>query len=540
MTLRFKLAAFALAMLAAGARGDAPQLQPEVRGGLAAFHAGDMRAARAQWLEAARAQPDLALTHALLARVAIELDDAATADAQLKRALALGTKPADVAHLAGEVRLMQGQAKAALAAADAGAVAPRFAAYAARVRAQTQAALGDNAAAEREFGLTLKLAPKSAASWVAYGRYKLGLGDRAGAASAAERAIAAQPRNAEALVFTGNLIRDRDGLIPALAWYDRALAIQPGRIDALFERAATLGDAGRATEALAATRALLAVSPNNAGAFYMQAVIAARAGKWDIARRLMFRVGARMDGVPGAVMLRAMTELQANAFDGAITRLRPLADAQPGNARVRRLLGLALWRAGSREDAIAVLQPLADRGDGYALTLAGRVLEAMGNRAAAADALDRAAHAGVVPPDPAAMAALDRFIAANPGNAWAQRAAADRAMAQGQWGSAATLYEALATRLGQRDPARLVSQGWAMVGVQQPGSALPLGARAYALAPMNPLATASYGAFLARNGRAAEAVAILEKAVALAPGEARFREELVAARAALAKARRPA
>jgi predicted Zn-dependent protease len=70
--------------------------------------------------------------------------------------------------------------------------------------------------------------------------------------------------------------------------------------------------------------------------------------------------------------------------------------------------------------------------------------------------------------------------------------------------------------------------------LKQPDAAVTLGARAYALAPMNPLATASYGAFLARAGRAGEAVPLLEKAVAMAPGEARFAQELKAARGKVA------
>jgi cellulose synthase operon protein C len=348
-----------------------------------------------------------------------------------------------------------------------------------------------------------------------------------------EGALKLDPKNPDTLVFAGNLVRDRYGLLPALPWYDRALQIKPDHLDVLFEKAATLGDAGRADDMLAVTRTLLALSKNNAQACYLQAILAARAGKWDLARTILYRAGDRMDRIAGMNLMRAILMIQAGSNDGAIAQLRPILNDRPDNAKARRLLGLALVRAGSREEAIEVLRPLAVEGDGYALMLTGRAYEAMGNRAAAAEALDRASRSGAGVLSADQLGGLDKFLAANPNNSAAQRAAADRALSRGEFEAAAAIYESLATRLGNRDPVRLVNAGWAQIGLKQPDAAVVLGARAYALAPMNPLATASYGAFLARAGKTAEAVPLLEKAVAMAPGEARFGQELAAARAKL-------
>lgn len=348
-----------------------------------------------------------------------------------------------------------------------------------------------------------------------------------------EGALKLDPKNPDALVYAGNLVRDRYGLLPALPWYDRALQIKPDHLDVLFEKAATLGDAGRSDDMLGVTRKLLALSKNNAQACYLQAVLAARAGKWDLARVILYRAGDRMDGIAGMNLMRAIVMMQAGSNDGAIAQLRPILNDRPDNAKARRLLGLALWRAGSAADVIDVLRPLAVQGDGYALSLTGRAYEAMGNRVAAADALDRAARAGAGILSADQLAGLDKFLATNPNNPAAQRAAADRALSRGEWAAAASIYDSLATRLGNRDPVRLVNAGWAQIGLGQADEAVRLGARAYALAPMNPLATASYGAFLARAGKAGAAVPLLEKAVAMAPGEARFGQELKAARAKL-------
>ncbi len=344
-----------------------------------------------------------------------------------------------------------------------------------------------------------------------------------------EGALKLDPKNPDVLVYAGNLVRDRYGLLPALPWYERALQVKPDHLDVLFEKAATLGDAGQSAEMLAVTRRLLVLSKNNAQACYLQAILAARAGKWDLSRTILYRAGDRMDGISGMALMRAMLLMQAGANDGAIAQLRPLVNDQPDNAKARRLLGLALWRSGSGADAIDVLRPLAERGDGYALTLTGRAFEATGNRTAAAEALDRAARAGAGVLSGEQLASLDEFLTRNPADPAALRAAADRALSRGEFAAAAAIYDALAVRLGNRDPVRLVNAGWAQVGLKQADEAVKLGARAYQLAPMNPLATASYGSFLARAGKAAEAVQLLQKAVAMAPGEVRYAEELAAA-----------
>ena len=376
-----------------------------------------------------------------------------------------------------------------------------------------------------------KLSPSQTA--VIEGRILLAKGNVDGAIKKLESALTLDPKNTDALLYGGNLVRDKYGLLAALPWYDRTLAIIPDHRDVLYEKAATLGDAGRSAAALAVSRQLLRSSKNNAQALYLQAVLAARAGQWALSRDVFFRADDRLDGIACTPLLRAMQLLQAGSNDGAIAQLRPLLTSMPENIRARRLLGLGLVRAGGNADAVDVLRPLADRGDGYALALSGRAFEAIGDRGNAATSLDRAARAGAGQLDAAMLAGLDRFLSTNPANVAAQKAAADRALSRGEFEAAAAIYDSLATRLGNRDPLRLVNAGWAQIGLEQPEAAVQLGKRAYAIAPMNPLATASYGAFLARAGKAAEAVPILEKAVAMAPGEKRFAEELAAARKAL-------
>jgi cellulose synthase operon protein C len=453
---------------------------------------------------------------------ALARGDAATAQLRLDQARIKGAPPSQSRLLQAEAALLQGQYDAVKTHVgnDRGGqhllgLAILRQGDAAKARTLIEGAVADQG--------------KVAAHWIALARLRVASGDRPGATAAIKRALTIEPKNAEAMVLGGNLFRDSYGLRPALAWYDRALAARPGRIDAVFERAATLGDSGRSRDALAATRELLRLSPGNAQAFYQQAVIAARAGNFDLSRRMMFRVGARLDGQPGAILLRAISELQGKNYEGAASRLQGLQKAQPNNLRIRRLLGLALWRQGQLADAIFTLGPIADRGDGTALLIIGRAYEAMGDQAAAANALDKAMRAQATLPDQAVMAKLDAFLAANPANVWAQRAAADRALSLGDAAGAATLYRALSARLGAADPVRLANAAWADTLSGADGGGLADAERAYAAAPMNPVVTATYGAILRRGGDAKRAVSLLEKAIILAPEEPRIAQELAAA-----------
>jgi tetratricopeptide (TPR) repeat protein len=457
------LACFALA-------GCGPQGSPYERG-VAAFDRGDIRTARVEFLNALQVDPNDRAARVMQARVDLALGDGVAADSEVLRARQSGAPPAQTAHLLAHAKLLEGDARAALAAADG--AAPAFAAYAERVRGRAWLALGDTARAAAAFDHALALAPGDSDVWADIARFRRGSGDVAGALQAADRAVAARPRNPDALVLRGQLTRSQYGLAAAVPWFDRALAVDAGNVPALTERALTYGDLGRMAEMLADARELHRLTGGDATAYYLEAVLAARAQNFDLARRLMDKTQGAYDAVPAGRLLRAAIDFQTGNVEQAARRLAGLVADQPRNRRARRLLALAQFRMGDAAGAAATLRPIADLpdADAYSLTLMGRALARLGNAADAAMYLARAAR-----PDPGALAALDPlsepdFAAArgaaeaNPGDGPAQVRLVGALLARGQGDEALARARRLqADSAGAPEPAILLGDVLAVRG----------------------------------------------------------------------------
>jgi len=360
---------------------------------LAAFHAGDMSTARVEAMNALKESDDRA-ARIVLARIDLAVADGVGAEAELARARADGAPVADTAHLMAEAKLLQGDARAALAeAAGAAGAAPAHAAYAARIMGRAYLALGDIANATDRFNRALALAPDDGALWADLARFRRATGDLGGAVEAAARAVSLDPRNANALVLAGELARGQYGLAAALPWFTRALEIDRNNLPALLERAATYGELGRMRDMLADARQAHQLTGGNATAYYLQAVLAARARDWSLARSLLDRAGDNLAGTPAGQLLAGAIDLGQGNDAQAALRLAPLVERQSGNRQARRLLALAQWRSGDPATAVATLRPIADLpdADSYTLALIASALERTGDRAAAARYRARAA-----------------------------------------------------------------------------------------------------------------------------------------------------
>ncbi|HEY0113573.1 MAG TPA: tetratricopeptide repeat protein [Allosphingosinicella sp.] len=424
-----RAALVSLLSLAAAACSDARGATPEdlYRRGLEALEAGEPKTARIELLNAIKAAPNDPKLRLTQARVYLRLADGVAAEAELKRANALGVPETETGHLMAHALLLQGQARNAVDAA--GKAGPAHEPYAARMLGRAFQALGDTARAAAAFDQALALTPNDSALWSDIGRFRRSTGETAGAIEAADRAVALDAQNVEALTLRGELTRSQYGLAAGLPWFDQALEIDPEHVPALIERAATLGDLGRTRDMLADTRRIHAIVPGHPAAFYLQAVLAARGRNFDLARRLYERTKGAFEGRPAAMLLAGTIELQTGSAVQAAKRLRQLLEAQPANLKARRLLGAALLKSDDPAGAVAILKPLADRTDAdpYALTLMGRSLARLGDTEGASRYLARAAApapaAGTVfssYESPAEIEALRRTAAARPADAAAQ------------------------------------------------------------------------------------------------------------------------
>lgn len=476
MARQFLLLAAAVAGAASPAwAADRDEARESLRSGVELFFDRNPRAARIELLNAIKADPGWALPHALQGRIYLELGDGGGAQAELDRARAAGMAEASLAHLLAHAYLLQGSPEQALAEAGKAAGPPITLAYAARIAARAEIALGAMDRAGAALDRAAQLAPNSSLVWSDIGHFRMLMGNIGGALEAAQKASALDPENLEAIMLTGQLVRGQYGLMAAIPWFEKALEIDPANIAVMGEMAATLGDAGRAGDMLAMTRKMLALDPGNARAFYLQAVLAARAGNTSLARSLAYRTRGQMDDVPGMMLLQAVLELKDGNAEQAATKLEQLVARQPGNVTARRLLGTALWRSGDGASAIAALEPLARRGDadGYTLSVIGRAYEAEGDRDAASFFLDRASSPVRAEPETFATTGNGIMLGAaggNPDDAGVAIPRIARMIAGGQTGPALVEAERLRDR-NRGAPATHVLVGDVLMALGRPADA---------------------------------------------------------------------
>ena len=129
-----------------------------------------------------------------------------------------------------------------------------------------------------------------------------------------------------------------------------------------------------------------------------------------------------------------------------------------------------------------------------------------------------------------ALRVLDIFLSQNPRSVPGLLLASDHFMATGQWDAAIGVLEGLRARLGNQDATLLNNLGWAWFGKGDSAKASDFAAAAYAIAPANPSVVNSYGWILYKSGKdRAGGVALLQKAVAIAPAHPGLRFQLAQA-----------
>lgn len=468
------------------------------------------------------AVPDVAQGDLDRARIALARGDGIAAEADLRRAQGAGAEPREISVDMGEALIQQGERRKAREWLQGGEFPRGEEARGWRLLAMLERLDGNLPAAGQALDRALATGARDPLLWVEIGRLRYQGGEHLLAVQAADRALAEGPEDPRALEFKAQLLRDSGGDAAAIALLQRALTIAPDDLLLLGGYAAALGEQGRASEMLAVTRQMLTLDPKNAQAFYLQAVLAARAGKTDLARAMLNRVGRRMDNVPAALLLNGVLELEAGNANVAAQYLLRLTDRQGANQRAQMLLARALYQSGDYQQLFARFAVVAARGDAppYLLGLLGRAREEQGDRAGAADLLNRAAYA---PP----LQMLPQFESAPPG------VLAPRfAEAPGVPGMAVPLVrsllaagnlpgaESVATRFLERRPGSVEALGVLgdvelMAG--QPHAALPHYQAAASIRFPDRLAL-HYAIALENSGRAGQVPGLVYSYLAIVPG----------------------
>ncbi len=311
---------------------------------------------------------------------------------------------------------------------------------------------------------------------------------------------------------------------------------------------------GNAEQALVELRPLVDRQPNNLAARRLLAAALKLGGDDRGVVETLRPFAGRGDADPyiltmvGRAYERMGDRVAAAVFlDRAAQPLRaPPGPLGWGSGPVARLRLLSVQGAFGEATAYARQLERQSPGAAWIMLLTGDTLAFQGQWRAAADTYQRAANLKFDEPTmlrlidalqragdgKTAVAVIDLFRTQNPQSRAAGLLAADSALAAKQWDRAGRLLDTLRQQTGNRDATVLNNLAWVRMEQGRPAEAVKLARAAYVLTPNSAPVAGSFGWFAHAAGDRDTAVALLEKAVALAPDIPAYRERLAKVRAA--------
>jgi tetratricopeptide (TPR) repeat protein len=444
----------------------------------------------------------------LLVQTYLRLGDGDAAQGAVARLRATGASGSDLARFEAEAALLRGLPKKALELLGDDATTDGW-----RIRA---AALLDGGKPDEALdafrkGLTAGDDPRLSQD---YTRYLLDSGDFDGAAEQLAKLEQARPVPLSVVMLKGDLLIARQQFALALAAYRQAAQGNSRRIEPLLGQATSLSMLGRKPEALAAIAAADKLKPGDGRIVAMQVQLAAETGDWKLVRQALQPIEGSLAPMSVENLTYAEALLNLGQAEQARARFARAHLVAPRNPYARLMLAACLMETGDAAGALEKVRPLADS------ALAGP------RELSLAESAARAA---------GDMALADRFklrlSEVSNGAREKSVAAADAAFARGDFAAASAAYRQLPGFAQDAEVLRRLALASSKLG--QHGEALALAGQALALQPDNPAMQHVAGLVRLNGGKdLAQAVALLEAAVAAEPGNRAFRRDLAKAKAA--------
>lgn len=444
----------------------------------------------------------------MLVQTYLRLGDGDAAQGAVARLRTAGANGPDLARFEAEAALLRGLPRQALEllAADASADGWRI-----RAAALLDDGKADAALAAFEQGLAAGNDPRLLQD---YARYLLDSGDFDGAAQQLVKLEKVQPAPLSVMMLKGDLLIAQQQFAPALTAYQRAAQGNPRRIEPLLGQAAALSMLGKKPEALAAIAAANKFKPGDGRIVALQVQLAAETGDWKTVRQVLQPIESSLAPMSVENLTYAEALLQLGQAEQARARFARAHLVAPGNPYARLMLAATLLETGDAAGALDKVRPLADS------ALAGsRELSLAEGAARAAGDLT------------AAETYKQRLAAVRTGAREKAVAAADAAFARGDFAAASAAYRQLPGFAQDAEVLRRLAI--ASSRLNRHAEALTLVGQALALQPDNPGIKHAAGLVrLNNNADLAQAIALLEAAVAAEPANRTFRRDLAKAKAA--------
>lgn len=339
---------------------------------------GNDKAAIIQLKNALVKSPDDAEARYLLATIYNETDDPASAEKEIRRAMALKMDPERTMPVLAEALLRQQQPQKVLDAMKE--LAPDGNAQLLALQGDAYLALQRWADADAAFDKALAANADFPKALLGKARGALMRRDLDTGRKLVDQALAKHPKDVEVLLFKGDLERALGQPDAAVANYDKVIALTPGNGVARVQKAFTLIEADRYDAAQAEIAAAHKAVPNSLALIYAQALLNFKLGKYAAANESLQQVLRVVPDYGPAVLLAGAVQFALGSMPQAEQHLRRFLETDPQNRYARKMLASTLLRKGDAAGALAALGPApGDDKDEQLLGIAGQAAMGAGD-----------------------------------------------------------------------------------------------------------------------------------------------------------------
>jgi cellulose synthase operon protein C len=333
---------------------------------------GNLKAAKIELKKAIRQSPQDPVMRAWLARVYLQLGDAAAAESEARAARERGGNEGDYFPILADALLRQYKFADVLELIQPG---DRDAALESKVRAAlgtAAAGLGHQDKAAALLREAVRLDPTAVKPKVQLAQL-LNATDPAAADKLIDEAVAADPHSAETLQISGEMLRTRGDLDGAMHLFDRALQIDPKNLLALLGRADIAITRGEFTAADEILDPILQATPDNFMASYLRASELIGRQQYAAADETLGHVSTKFPLFPAGYYLQGTTKLALGQFAQAEQALQRYLNNVSDDRRAIWLIAIAALQQHGARRAIEYLKLPLDKlpADATTLTLLG-------------------------------------------------------------------------------------------------------------------------------------------------------------------------
>ncbi len=333
---------------------------------------GETKAAIIQLKNALRESPDNVEARSLLGGFYIATGDAQSAESEIRKALSLGGKPAQLLPVLGQVLLLQGEYQKVLDQVILPSEPKPTAQYFA-VRGQAYAALGNNAEAKRAFTSALDDAPNTPDALMGLAKLALAEGDADSAQKFVDQATSSNPKDSRLSIFKGDVLLSVGKQDDAMLAYTKAVELNPSNISGYIAKANLLTSTGKFAAAKNELANARKQDPKALSISYSEAILEFRQGKLPAALASVQQVLKTAPDHMPSILLAGAIQSALGSTQQAEQHFKKYLERNPGNAYASRLLTTTLLKNGDSQQALKTLMPLLEAGtnDPQLLALAG-------------------------------------------------------------------------------------------------------------------------------------------------------------------------